>query len=338
MPALSQAPVEVNVSLKGDLLLVDAKTKGPEPNLRMNPDPAYLELTFPNSKLSGGGFSKAIDKGLIQKVVTTESGGNVSARIFVLSKPKASLSKIESGFRYTIRVNDMAGAPQRVETTTSSSPPGPATPAVAVKPVETPKPPVETPKPPVETPKPPVENPKPPVTPPTEKPRVTGPSAPVTVVFDNTPLSKAVAQMAVQAGLKSTVDASLTGTVTRSFTAIPFETALRSILEPLGDGVETTYANDNVTVRQKASAVVPPKDPKVPPVAKPDPPTAAASQRVREYFPFKSRSAEKAKQAAELAFPNLTYLVDPVLNVLMVEGSRQDIDELEKFLRAQSPK
>lgn len=358
IPALSQAPVEVNVSLKGDLLLLDASTKGAEPSLRMNPEPAYLELTFPNSKLSGNAFSKAIDKGLIQKVVTGESSGNATARIFVLSKPKASLSKTESGFRYTIRVNDMAGAPKRVEPTTSTSAPAPATAPVAVKPVETPKPAPAKPaaKPPASqnpAASPPPASQKPAVSPPPStatKPQMKGPSAPVTVVFNNTPLNKAVAQMAVQAGLKSTVDTTLTGTVTRSFTGIPFETALRNVLEPFGDGVETTYANDNVTVRPKVSAAGSSKSPTppaasptrppvaTPPVASPEPPPTATARVVREYFPFKSKSAEKAKQAAQLAFPNITYLVDPILNVLMVEGSAQEIDELEKFLRAQSPK
>lgn len=59
---------------------------------------------------------------------------------------------------------------------------------------------------------------------------------------------------------------------------------------------------------------------------------------IREYYPFKSRSAEKAMQAAQLAFPNATYLVDPILNILMVEGTAEEIQELETFLRAQSPK
>ena len=43
-------------------------------------------------------------------------------------------------------------------------------------------------------------------------------------------------------------------------------------------------------------------------------------------------------EAARLAFPNLSYAVDPALNILMVEGSPGDITQLEKFLRAQSPK
>ena len=46
----------------------------------------------------------------------------------------------------------------------------------------------------------------------------------------------------------------------------------------------------------------------------------------------------RAKNAAELAFPNITYIVDPLLNVLLVEGTPEDIAQLEKFLRAQSPK
>ena len=59
---------------------------------------------------------------------------------------------------------------------------------------------------------------------------------------------------------------------------------------------------------------------------------------VREYFPFKERAAEKALNAAQLAFPDLVYKLDPVLNILMVEGTAEQVAQLEKFLRAQSPK
>jgi len=43
-------------------------------------------------------------------------------------------------------------------------------------------------------------------------------------------------------------------------------------------------------------------------------------------------------KAAQLAFPKVTYTVDPLLNILMVEGTAEEIAQLEKFLRAQSPK
>ena len=260
--ALAQPQVDVKVHVKGDTLYVDTNTKAGEPQQRMNPDPAYLELSFPKSALSGA-FTKPIDKGLIKKVVTSQDADNTLVRVYVLSKPKTELTKTDSGFRYSLKISEMAGAPAR-------SAAAPATPAPAEKPAPVEKPvPAEKPAP-IEKPAPaekpaPVE--KPVATKPVEKPQPTTKPAPATPPATTKPAE------------------------TRTVTPSPTTTA-----------------------------------------------PVASGKLVREYFPFKNKSAEKVKQAAQLAFPNATYVVDPVLNILMVEGTPQEIDELEKFLRAQSPK
>ena len=247
-------PVDVKVNVKGDTLYVDANTAAAEPQQRMNPDPAFLELSFPKGALSGA-FTKPIDKGLIQKVVTSQDEQGAVVRVYVVSKPKTQLTKTDTGYRYTLKLSEVANAPARTATATPA--PAPAEkPAPAVKPVPAEKPaPVE----------------KPVATKPVEKP-VTKPAPPTA---PTPPATQPTATKPVE-----------TRTVTPSPATSP----------------------------------------------------VASAKLVREYFPFKNKSAEKAMAAAQLAFPNVTYVVDPVLNILMVEGTPQDLEQLEKFLRAQSPK
>jgi hypothetical protein len=245
--AAAQTPVKVKVNVKNGSLLLDTHTRAPKPSVRMNPSPAYLELSFPNTVLDGKPFSKQIDKGLIGKVVTTNNKNNAVVRIYVLSKPKAKLSKTDTGYRYDLKLNEMAGSQPAAFKSVPSKPA--ATKPAATKPVAT----------------------KPAAT----KPAATKPAA-----------TKPAA----------TKPAATKPAATKPAATTPASTQPRTVAAP------------------------------------------APGKTVREYFPFKTKNAEKAMKAAQLAFPNVSYLVDPVLNVLMVEGSPQDIQQLEKFLRAQSPK
>lgn len=264
--AAQQAPIEVVVTVKGDSLILDTKTSAGQPKLRMNPDPAFLELSFPASALSGQPMSKAIDKGLIRKVVTASAGQESLVRVYVLSKPKATLSKTDTGYRYTVKLNEMANAPARTTTEpteTSSAPASPETPAEQ----------------------------------PAEKPIATKPVEPTKPVETTKPVQKPVEKPAEK----------------------PVE---KPIVKPVEKPVVQPVSTQTQPVRTVTPNTTPAPSPKT----------------VREYFPFKNKSAEKAMAAAKLAFPNVSYIVDPVLNILMVEGTAAEIQELEKFLRAQSPK
>ena len=260
LPASAQQPLKTEVKVKGDLLYVEMETKGGEPQIRMNPDPSFLELDFANTRLENP-KSEVIDKGLIQKVVTTQSDQSGLVRVYVLSKPKASLQKTETGYRYTVRLRDLATAPTRNSNPVASKPP-----EASPKPALQPKPDAQ-PKP---------QDELKPASQPEAKPVATQP---------------AVKPVASQ------------------------------------PAVETKPAAPPRTV-EKPAPVSQPTVAAVPPVKK----------LVREYFPYQKKDAMRAKNAAELAFPNITYIVDPLLNVLLVEGTPEDIAQLEKFLRAQSPK
>ena len=263
LPASAQQPLKAEVKVKGDLLHVEIETKGSEPQVRMNPDPSFLELDFANTRLENP-MSETIDKGLIQKVVTSQNDQSGLVRVYVLSKPKASLQKTDTGYRYTVRLRDLATAPTRTTTAVASKPA-----AAQPKPVTQPKP---------------AEQPKP-ATQPQEKP--------------------VTAQVAAQ---PTTKPAETNSAPTKPATP----TQPRTVAKPVEKSEPTSQ----------------------PPVAAAPP----VKKLVREYFPYQKKDALRAKNAAELAFPNVTYIVDPLLNVLLVEGTPEDIAQLEKFLRAQSPK
>ena len=269
LPASAQQPLKAEVKVKGDILYVEIETRGGEPQIRMNPDPSFLELNFANTRLENP-KSETIDKGLIQKVVTVQNEQSGLVRVYVLSKPKASLQKTETGYRYNVRLRDLATAPTRTNSAVASKPAEAQTkPAVQTKPVEQAKP---------------VEQTKP-VAQPQTKPAATA--------------QPEVKPVAAQPAVKPVT--------------------------------ETKPVTQPRTVEKPVEKPAPPSQPTVasaPPVKK----------LVREYFPYQKKDAMRAKTAAELAFPNVTYIVDPLLNVLLVEGTPEDIAQLEKFLRAQSPK
>lgn len=307
-PAAAQGnTVEVKLNQAGDVLLVEASTKAGEPAQRMNPEPAYLELSFPGSSLQGAPFSKSIDKGLVQRVVTAQEDGKVLMRVFVLNKPKTKLTKTANGYVYEVNLREMANAP--VRTTQAPAQPAAETPSqpatAATKPPTSAAPPATAATNPSTPAAPPATKPSTPATPPATA--ATKPAPPVT----NAPATKpATAATNAPANKPATVATPPTSATTKPATPVTPPTTQQT---PAATSAPTTSA---------------------PPVVA----TAAPVQIVREYFPFQKRSAEKALEAARLAFPGLTYSVDSELNVLLVEGPAAEVAELEKFLRAQSPK
>ena len=142
-PSVAQQRVDVKYTIQGDFLHIDSS--GSKPTLRMNQSPSFLELAYPGKTLQRKPLSKAIDRGLVQKFVTSQNGSTALARIHVLSKPKSKLIKTKTGYRLTVNMQQLAGTPTR----TASAKPKPAQKA---SPKE--KPAAATPKPAAASPKP----------------------------------------------------------------------------------------------------------------------------------------------------------------------------------------
>lgn len=314
--ALADPGVRVSVKVKGDYLHIDTLTKTPlpEPKLRMNPSPKFLELSFPRTFLDSKPFTKAVDKGLIQKVQSLEKAKTTHTRIFFVTKPKTKLSKIEGGYRYTVHLNEMASATTKPAAKVSAKPKTPVK-VLTNKPSGQRPVKVLTNKPAGKTPKV------------AAKPRTVSTSkkvtTPVTVVFQNTPLPQAIKTLAKKAGMVANVDPSLTGSVNLSLSAIPFHEAMKLLLDPLGDSVQTRVSGKTVFVSRVAKTVT---------KTKPQGPT------VVEYYPLKKKDAEKMLQAVRKAVPELTYQVDTDLNVILAEGSAVDIEKLSQILQHMSKK
>lgn len=328
-PALADPAVNVNVTIKGELLLIDILTPRPqpEPSLRTSRSPGFLEVALPKTVLKTK-FTKAIDKGLVQRVQTLESSNTSLARVYFLSEPKAKLAPIQGGYRYTVHLNSMAPA-------TSAAT---ATPAVTAQPSSTdPEVTVLTNRPAGEQPvkvltnKPAEKQPvkvltNKPVASNTPKPAVAGDkvTTPVTLVFKDAELTDALALLAQKAGLKAAIDPSLRGVINLSLSEIPFDEALKLLVEPLGDSVETRVSGGTVYVARRKEAT--------PVAATPSGPT------VVEYFPFEAKSVDTWLDTARKVVPQLNYYVDSELNVLIAEGSAADIEKLSSLLRAKSKK
>jgi hypothetical protein len=338
--ALAQAPVEWSVQLQGDVLIIDAKTAAAQPAQRASAAPAYLEVAFPKAKLAGAAVNKPIDRGLVQKVQTLQDGDNALVRVFVLTKPKATLTKTATGYRYAIRMSEPAGSPSASAPKAPVKPPATSSQPRAATPPPTKTPPAATTPPPAKTPPvataPPAATPPVAATPPQAKtpvvaatPPMTSPASgrdpnvPISVVFQNKPLLEAIKELADKAGYTAQLDPKLNGVVNLSLSDVPFVDALSMLLEPFGDGVRADVGISTITVAKVDST---------------PPPAATAGPLVSEYYPFSTKDAQKMMDAAKKAIPELSYRVDPVLNILLVQGPREDVVRLGELLKSMSNK
>ena len=321
-PVSAEPNVAVKVVIQGDTLVVVTKGKTPEPAVRMNPNPSFLELAFPKSKLDSKAFSKAIDKGLVQKVVTSEEDGTSLARIYVLSKPKTSLKQTEDGYKYTVHLRDLAKASKPKPRAASRPSRVPARAPVASR----------TPKPPT----PPVARSTPPVRAVRATAPTTGRKALVSAVFKNTSLDQALATLAKQAQVELQLDPAVAGSVTTAFQNVPLDQAVDKLLAVFGPSVTTSFEGQYLVVRKISSGTPAPSAS----AATASSPAAAATAtgQSSEYYPFKGKDATKMMAAAKKAVPSLRYSVDPLLNILLVEGAPAEIQRLNQLIRAMSPK
>ncbi len=324
--ASAPSPVEWSVQISGDTLNIEAKTAAPQPTQRLNGSPSFLELTFPKAKMASSGLTKAVDRGLVQKVQTIQDGQGTSVRIFVMSKPKATLTKTADGYRYSIRMSEPAApasASAKPAKPAANKPPAPV--AQPQPPVAQPQPPVAQPQPPVAQPQPPVAQPQPPVA--TTAPSGRDTRQPITIVFQNKPIGEALAELAHQAGYTAQLDPALSGVVNLSLSDVPFEDALTLLLEPYGASVTSSIGSQSITVRKVAATA-------------PAAPSASTTSEgvVLEYYPFSTKDAQKMMDAVSKAVPELTYQVDPTLNVLLVQGPREHVLRLGELLKKMSSK
>ncbi len=300
------ATVEVNK--KADRIdVVVNTTQAVKPNLRMEPGNRFLEVSFPNTRVAAK-QTVAVDKGLIRKVTTTQNGSTALVRVYVLSKPKASLNT--SGGKkhiYSVSTVTMANAPTRKPETVAARPIE-RRPVQPVKPVEPVQP--EKTEPPQK---------------PTSSPALSGKKVSLTV--SNAATSEVLESIAKQAGLKPSISEAVTGDTSVSLIDIPIEIAVETVLGAAKDD----FRYEVTATELKVVALRPNNTASVPSVENDGP-------LVHEYFPFRDKNAREMMEAVRKVVPNVNYQVDDRLNVLLASGTQGDIDRLVKLLQSFSQK
>ena len=147
-------------------------------------------------------------------------------------------------------------------------------------------------------------------------------------IFANKPRTEAISELAQKAGYKAQIDPKISGTVNLSFSEIPFEDALSLLLEPLGESVTSEIGSTTIIVSKVATASAGTSGSS----------SEAEGPIVFEYYPFSGKDAQKMMEAAKKAVPSLSYKVDPVLNILLVSGPREDVERLGQLLKPMSQK
>ncbi|MBI3925576.1 MAG: hypothetical protein HY319_08555 [Armatimonadetes bacterium] len=375
--AQSSAAVDVQ-NRGDDLIVTvtGAKSLG-KPSLKTTAEFLELILK-PAVLKPGGARNVAVDRGLIRKVeVRQPSADTVSVRIYVISKPKNDLQVAAGGKQVKLKLSTMeiasagpAAAPKPTRKTpaapSGSTPPatpagrpaatsaaakpaaasprtspgaapaaaaaprtGPAAAPATVEPGPAPAEPAASPIQ-AEPAAPAASETRPAAPAPGSTPRSAVAQKTVSVTYQGGDLRGALQALAKAAGLQADIHPTVQGAVTASFTEIPLNLAVTDLL---GQSAEL-YLYEITDTQLK----VYPHQGSSEPVATSASSTASSDQVARDYFPLRAQSAKELADAARKAVPSLTYRVDERLNIIIAEGSPEDLQRLRAILQAVSEK
>lgn len=304
-------PVTVQVVKKADFVAVKVVSeKATTPVLKMVDSKRFFEWRFPNSEAQPAKKSIAVDKGLIQKVTWAPSGQDTVIRVHVLSRPKSSVKSSTKQHTLTLSTVQMAGTKPAAKADPEPKTPQPITtrPQPQPQPVSTAPQPVQPTRPPQ-----PVSN-------------SSAANKKVTVVMNGVSQREALEAIAAQAGLKPKLAGSLSGVTSASMMETPVLEAVKTVLGPAADDFEIEITSTELIILpQEGSAPVAVRTP--------------AGKVEREYFPIKGqKKASEMVEAVKRAVPNVKYLADDRLNIVLAEGDAADIARVRKLLAPLSSK
>lgn len=302
------------------------------------------ELSVSKGTVTGAGTVR-IDKGLIQKVeVVAGKSGGAEIKVFSISNPKSSvrLSTDKKTLTYIVSVNDLATAGGGAAQLFGPKPAATPLPAKSPPPVTVKSPPpvtVKTP-PPVATNSPAQlrKDPLPAATPaptpeatpePTPPPRAAATPAvvavaqrPISLTIAGDELPAALQALAQAAGLKAEIAPGVQGSVSASFTEIPLNQAVTTMLGQQKNLYEYSITDTTLKVWGEGTPI-----------------TARTGRIVREYFPVKDPAkAADVVLTLKRAVPELNYSVNERLNQVMAEGDPTDLERARKFVKSVSDK
>lgn len=151
----------------------------------------------------------------------------------------------------------------------------------------------------------------------------------VSLTYPSGDLAGALRALARAAGLQAQIDPGVKGSVTESFTEIPLNKAVSSILGKQTELYHYEITSSSLVVTASGdSAGGSTLHPNLP----------GNRGLVSDYFPIRQKPVAEVYQAAHRAFPELTYQVDERLNVLFAEGEPSVMERLRKVLQGVSAK
>jgi len=334
-PAFAAPKLDVKVKPFSDRIEIEVQSAAPlEYQARTN------ELKVGKGPVTGTGTIR-VDKGLIQKVEIVQSkSGGAEIKVFTISIPKSSvrLSADKKVLTYTLSVNDLASTGGGAASLFGPKPASTPAPAKSPPPVTVKTPPpvtAATPPPvaansppqlrrdplPVATPAPtPEATPLPAATP--APAQVAAAQRPISLTFEGGDLPSALTALAQKAGLKADIAPGVQGFVTASFTEIPLNQAVTTMLGQQSNLYEYSITDTTLKVWGDGTPV-----------------TAKSGRIAREYFPVKGTTkAADVVLGLKRAVPELTYSVDERLNQILAEGDPTDLERARKVLKSVSDK
>ncbi|MEW6284536.1 MAG: hypothetical protein AB1758_38330 [Candidatus Eremiobacterota bacterium] len=329
LPASAAPPgtATVQVQPKSDRVEIVVTSSAPFQQKQKMVNPGLLLVELSPAQLKPGSPRKiAVDKGLIQTVELEQRGTSVVLKLSVISRPKVVRQAPDQGGRkltlafstVDIHVDRPAGFGDVVARPAAARPvrptPAPSAPALPVRPVVS-------------------EAPAPAPAPPTPAPVAVASGPRVRLVCQDMPLDDVLGQIAAQVGLNPQIDPSVSGSFTGTLNDVPLQTAVETVLQ----GQPYTYRvlGNILQVLPGEASVSPAVEPGgLTPAA----PVVATGPVARDYFPIKEQKAAEIVEHVRSLVPNVTYSVDARLNIIIAEGSPEDIDKLGRILANVSAK
>ena len=316
------------------------------------------------ARLEGGNIKLPVRRGLIGVIDATQVDPiTVRVTIPVMAPPVYSSStRGPTGglnlFISTMEVDRGTSAPppKTASPTPASKPAAAASPAPASKPAAAASPapaskpvaatsPAPASKPAAAASPAPVSKPEPAVSPPTAlKPASSSrsqglPERNYSMVFTGQDLAEVLTGLAEDLGLRAVLDPAVKGPVTTSIADLDAASALEAILRTQSTPFAFEVRDGQLRVfPSRSRSAVPQQGLSPTPAPKPEPivttPTSslAGNTQAREVFPIHGRQAGAVAEGLKALYPQVVFQVDERLNVILVEGEANQVEQIRKVL------
>jgi type II secretory pathway component GspD/PulD (secretin) len=159
------------------------------------------------------------------------------------------------------------------------------------------------------------------------------------MVFTGQDLAEVLTGLAEDLGLRAVLDPAVKGPVTTSIADLDAASALEAILRTQSTPFAFEVRDGQLRVfPSRSRSAVPQQGLSPTPAPKPEPivttPTSslAGNTQAREVFPIHGRQAGAVAEGLKALYPQVVFQVDERLNVILVEGEANQVEQIRKVL------